>query len=70
VTNLDKIRLLGEALYGERWRRAVARDLGVDPRIVQRWTSGEYEPNDGHLADLKAIASQRLTAIKDAMRSA
>ena len=31
----------GEALYGERWQSAIAADLGVAVRTVQRWAAGE-----------------------------
>ncbi|MDP4021093.1 hypothetical protein Q8W71_00520 [Methylobacterium sp. NEAU 140] len=33
----------GEALFGSEWRRALAAALGVDPRLVQRWASGQRE---------------------------
>lgn len=59
MTNLDKLKLLGEALHGPRWQNAVARDLGINSRQVHRWVSGEYEPHHGHIADLMQIASAR-----------
>lgn len=63
MTNLDKLRLLGEALHGPRWQNAVARDLGISARQVHRWVSGEYEPHSGHIADLVTIAVERKSAI-------
>ena len=45
---------VGEALYGPRWQAAMARDLGVQLRSVQRWLSGERVMPDirVELADL------------------
>jgi len=68
MTNLDRIRLLGEALHGPRWQNAVARDLGIDPRQVHRWVSGQYEPRDGHIADLIDIAKERKIQITEAIQ--
>ena len=35
------LMIVGELLYGERWQAAIARDLDVSLRTVQRWNSGE-----------------------------
>ena len=67
MTNLEKLRLLGEALHGPRWQNAVARDLGINPRQVHRWVSGEYEPHEGHISDLIAIAKERKIQITEAI---
>lgn len=32
---------LGEELFGEGWRGAVARLLRIDKRAIQRWSSGQ-----------------------------
>lgn len=70
MTNTDRIRLLGEAMYGARWQNAVARDLGINSRQVHRWVSGQYEPHEGHVADLAAIARERGVRILDAAKEA
>jgi transposase-like protein len=67
MTNRDKLRLLGEALHGLHWQRAVARDLGINSRQVHRWVSGAYEPHDGHIADLIAIAKNRQIKLHEAI---
>jgi transposase-like protein len=67
ITNFDKLRLLGEALHGPRWQNAVARDLGVNPRQVHRWVSGQYEPHESHIADLIALAKDRKLQITEAI---
>lgn len=38
-THLDLLRLVGEALYGERWQSPLAGDLGVSDRAVRYWLS-------------------------------
>jgi len=70
MTNADRIRLLGETMYGARWQNAVARDLGINSRQVHRWVSGEYKPHDGHVRDLLAIAKERNKDMNDAIRQA
>lgn len=37
---------IGQALYGERWQSALARDLGVSDRTMRRWAAGTHEPPD------------------------
>lgn len=47
----DFLAEVGEALYGDEWRRAMARELGphhprgaratIDPGLVTRWASGD-----------------------------
>lgn len=39
LDNLDLLRLVGEALYGERWQAPIAVDLGVSDRAVRYWLS-------------------------------
>lgn len=68
MTNLDKLSMLGEALHGPRWQNAVARDLGINPRQVHRWVSGQYEPHDGHIADLIVLAKARKAHLAEAIR--
>ena len=37
--HLELLRLVGEALYGERWQAPIAADLGVSDRAVRYWIS-------------------------------
>ena len=67
LTNLDKIRILGEALHGPRWQNAVARDLSINPRQVHRWVSGEYAPHEGHIADMMKVAKLKKLLIAAAV---
>jgi hypothetical protein len=45
--SLANLRDTGEALYGQRWQAALARDLKVQPRLIQQWFAGKP------LADLR-----------------
>lgn len=37
----DILRRVGEALYGPQWQTPLARSLGVAPRHLRYWLSGE-----------------------------
>lgn len=63
----------GEALYGQQWQSALARDLGVADRTVRRWVAGSSEPPAGLWLDLLRLTQERaaqLDALADRLRSA
>jgi len=70
MTNINRIRILGEALFGPRWQNAVARALGINSRQVHRWVSGQYEPHEGHVRDLIDYARQQTAEISNAIEEA
>ena len=37
----DELKAAGEALYGERWRRALCAVMDIDLATLRRWTSGK-----------------------------
>ena len=39
--NPELLEKIGVALYGLRWQADLARDLGVAPRSMQRWLTGD-----------------------------
>jgi transcriptional regulator with XRE-family HTH domain len=55
--------MIGEALYGENWRRAVARQLGVDPSRIRRWLRGHGRPTIPQIIRLLEVANERREAI-------
>jgi hypothetical protein len=58
----DQIALLreaGEALYGDLWQSAVARDLGVADRSVRRWIAGVHGIPPGIWGELSGIMQER-----------
>ena len=44
--HLELLRLVGEALYGERWQARIAGDLGVSDRAVRYWISAANPCHD------------------------
>ena len=59
----------GIALYGERWQRPIARDLGVNSRTIGRWMRGEGRPNTDDFCRLVAVARQRRADITAAIEA-
>jgi hypothetical protein len=56
----------GEALYGQQWQSALARDLGVADRTVRRWVAGTSEVPAGLYVDLLRLTQER-AAVLDAL---
>ena len=70
-SNLDLLRLVGEALYGERWQAPIAADLGVSDRAVRYWPSSANPcPDDVGTRLLKVIIFKRdrIVDLEDAVR--
>ena len=60
----DKLRAIGEALWGERWQTDMASTLGFsDSARIRQFLSGARRPAPGVTADLLAIMRQRGQAI-------
>lgn len=59
ISPIKMLTRAGEALYGEQWQRALARDLNVNDRTVRRWYSGESSIPDGVQNDLRSLLSIR-----------
>ena len=53
----------GEALYGPRFQRELARDLGVNERTVRRWLAGDTSPPEGVRTDLQKLLRKRQAVI-------
>lgn len=53
----------GEALYGQQWQSALARDLGVADRTVRRWVAGTSEVPAGLYLDLLRLTQERAAAL-------
>lgn len=60
------IKRAGLALYGERWKRAIANDLGVTYRTLQNWLNRTYAAKpDDVLPKLLVLLQQRKKQIDD-----
>lgn len=56
----------GLALYGERWKRAIADDLGITYRTLQNWLNHTYAAKpDDVLPKLLVLLQQRDHHIAD-----
>src|SRR3954468_24767829 len=58
--DLELLRRVGGALYGDRWQSDMAHVLGVNVRTVQRWLSGEREPGSETWTALRALVVRRI----------
>ena len=64
MTDADLIRLVGEALWGDRWQSAMAHALGLgDPSTVRKWSRGAQSPRPGVWADLAVLLRNRAGAV-------
>jgi transposase-like protein len=63
----------GEALYGQQWQSALARDVGVADRTVRRWVAGTSEVPAGLYVDLLRLTQERaalLDSLGERLRAA
>jgi len=56
----NSIISVGEALYGPRFQRELARDLGVNERTMRRWVAGDTAPPDRIGQELAALIDKRV----------
>lgn len=63
----SEFAVIGVALYGERWRSDVARDLGVTYRSVARWATVGSVP-DRVVDALRAVVRERLSRLEAARK--
>lgn len=63
------LSLLGESLYGSRWRRATARTLRVDSKTISRWMAGQSRPTVNDVLELLEMARQRIDDLAEAHRA-
>lgn len=70
--NLELLRLVGEALYGERWQAPIAVDLGVSDRAVRYWLSRSTPcPDDTGIRLLEIVKrkGEALAELEEQVRS-
>ena len=67
----DLLRDAGEALYGDQWQAALARDLEVSDRTMRRWAAGDFSIPPTLAAELRDILRERgltLAAVRRKLR--
>lgn len=70
---LDLLIETGQALYGQQWQTALARDLGVNDRTMRRWVAGQFPVPVGVRAELVTLLKERgvmLDALAERLSSA
>jgi hypothetical protein len=67
---MRSIAELGQALFGDRWRRATASAIGVHARTLNNWEVGACKPSSRHLRQLVVFASQHIATVEHARQAA
>lgn len=64
----DDLAVVGEALYGLRWKAALSADLGIPYRTLMRWLADGADLEVEHLIALRGVLRRRLEGIEDARK--
>jgi hypothetical protein len=56
---------VGEAMWGSHWPSDMATCLGVGPRTTRRYVTGEREPGQENLRELRRIVVRRIGQLHD-----
>lgn len=59
----DLLNRVGQALHGAQWQSALARDLNVAVRTMQRWAAGETSIPPKLREDLARLTADRREAL-------
>jgi hypothetical protein len=62
---LDLLHDAGEALFGPRWQRELARALGYSERAVRRWVAGDANPPADIGPKLRALIDARMAVLAE-----
>lgn len=60
--------VVGEALFGPRWKALLARELGVPHRTFMRWLSSGADLEVEHLLTLRLLVRSRLARLEEARK--
>lgn len=63
----EVVLAVGKALYGGRWKSALAVDLGVTYRTLHRWISDDAFPDD-FVRRLKPVVTRRIAGALEARK--
>ncbi len=59
MSNIEKLALIGQALYGQSWKSEMAKSLGYDYRRIQHWMTGSRPMPDDIWPKLEILVEQR-----------
>lgn len=62
----NEISVIGEVLYGVKWKAPLAKKLGVNPITLARYASGEFAINPIHYKKLMELLVQKKTEVMNA----
>ena len=70
-TPAEMLRLIGTALYGDRWLRPLARELGRDEAQLRHWLAGKglLGPDHSLFAAALRLLARRCDEIGDTHRT-
>lgn len=68
MNDIQKLEMIGVAMFGEQWQSAIAKKLGVNDRTVRRWAAGEIQINQNIFADLERALVQRQKDLRLTLR--
>lgn len=67
VLTVRELAVVGEAMFGPRWRTEVASSLGVTYRALARWCSEDRIPDASVVRDrLRVVVRERLEGLEKA----
>jgi hypothetical protein len=68
VTGPDLLSRAASLLYGEMWQTPLASELGVPPRQVRRWASGDRQIPPSTWPELVRLLKIRLLEVEDVLQ--
>ena len=68
MNDIQKLKMIGMAMFGEQWQSAIAKKLGVNDRTVRRWVAGEIQINQNIFADLQRAIIERQRQLQLTLR--
>lgn len=68
MNDIQKLEMIGLAMFGEQWQSAIAKKLGVNDRTVRRWAAGDIQINQNIFADLERALIQRQSDLRLTLR--
>ncbi len=68
MNDIQKLEMIGAAMFGEQWQSAIAKKLGVNDRTVRRWAAGDIQINQNIFTDLECALVQRQADLRLTLR--